>query len=164
MARGCGADPVPKELICRAKCGNSLGGSEWKKTVSKARDEAREFARGLIKLYADRKRVQRPSYGPDSPWQAEMEHTFPWMETPSQHLAIQDVKDDLKTDLMDILTKTERLVLKAIANHKTSREIADTLYVSIKTVENHRNNISRKLNLQGSNSLLKFAFDNKAFI
>jgi two-component system, NarL family, response regulator DegU len=74
------------------------------------------------------------------------------------------LQDDLKTDLMDMLTKTERLVLKAIANHKTSREIADTLYVSIKTVENHRNNISRKLNLQGSNSLLKFAFDNKAFI
>jgi two-component system, NarL family, response regulator DegU len=74
------------------------------------------------------------------------------------------LEEDLKTDLLDILTKTERLVLKAIANHKTSREIADTLFVSIKTVENHRNNISRKLNLQGSNSLLKFALDNKAVI
>jgi two-component system, NarL family, response regulator DegU len=74
------------------------------------------------------------------------------------------LQEDLKTDIMDILTKTERLVLKAIANHQTSREIADALYVSIKTVENHRNNISRKLNLQGSNSLLKFALNNKAFI
>ncbi len=72
--------------------------------------------------------------------------------------------DELDTDLMSALTKTEILVLRAIANHKTSREIADTLFVSIKTVENHRNNISRKLNLQGSNSLLKFALNNKGFI
>ena len=72
--------------------------------------------------------------------------------------------DELDTDLMSALTKTEVLVLRAISNHKTSREIADTLFVSIKTVENHRNNISRKLNLQGSNSLLKFALNNKAFI
>jgi two-component system, NarL family, response regulator DegU len=72
--------------------------------------------------------------------------------------------DELNTDLMSALTKSELLVLRAIANHNTSREIADTLFVSIKTVENHRNNISRKLNLQGSNSLLKFALNNKAFI
>jgi two-component system, NarL family, response regulator DegU len=72
--------------------------------------------------------------------------------------------DELNTVLMSALTKTEVLVLRAIANLQTSREIADTLFVSIKTVENHRNNISRKLNLQGSNSLLKFALNNKAFI
>jgi two-component system, NarL family, response regulator DegU len=74
------------------------------------------------------------------------------------------LQEDSNNDLLSVLTKTEILVLKAISNHKTSREIADTLYVSIKTVENHRNNISRKLNLQGSNSLLKFALNNKAFI
>jgi two-component system, NarL family, response regulator DegU len=73
-------------------------------------------------------------------------------------------QEDSNNDLLSVLTKTEILVLKAISNHKTSREIADTLFVSIKTVENHRNNISRKLNLQGSNSLLKFALNNKAFI
>jgi two-component system, NarL family, response regulator DegU len=73
-------------------------------------------------------------------------------------------RDEYNTDLIDVLTKTEVLVLRAIANHKTSREIADEMFVSLKTVENHRNNISRKLNLQGSNSLLKFALNNKAFI
>ncbi len=73
-------------------------------------------------------------------------------------------RDAANTDLVEPLTKTEILVLKAIANHKTSREIADELFVSSKTIENHRNNISRKLNLQGSNSLLKFALNNKAFI
>jgi two-component system, NarL family, response regulator DegU len=73
-------------------------------------------------------------------------------------------RDEHNVDLIDVLTKTELLVLKAIANHKTSREIADEMFVSLKTVENHRNNISRKLNLQGSNSLLKFALNNKKFI
>jgi DNA-binding NarL/FixJ family response regulator len=73
-------------------------------------------------------------------------------------------RDEYNTDLIEVLTKTEILVLRAIANHKTSREIADEMFVSLKTVENHRNNISRKLNLQGSNSLLKFALNNKAFI
>ncbi len=74
------------------------------------------------------------------------------------------VRDAYNTDLVEVLTKMEIVVLKAIANHKTSREIADELFVSIKTVENHRNNISRKLNLQGSNSLLKFALNNKTLI
>ncbi len=73
-------------------------------------------------------------------------------------------QDELDTDLVEALTKTEILVLRAISNHKTSREIADAMFVSLKTIENHRNNISRKLNLQGSNSLLKFALNNKAFI
>ena len=73
-------------------------------------------------------------------------------------------RDEYNTNLVDVLTKTEILVLRAIAYHKTSREIADEMFVSLKTVENHRNNISRKLNLQGSNSLLKFALNNKAFI
>jgi two-component system, NarL family, response regulator DegU len=73
-------------------------------------------------------------------------------------------QEELGSESLEALTKTEILVLRAISNHKTSREIADTLFVSIKTVENHRNNISRKLNLQGSNSLLKFALNNKAFI
>jgi two-component system, NarL family, response regulator DegU len=74
------------------------------------------------------------------------------------------LREEYNTDLIEALTKTEILVLRAIANHKTSREIADELNVSIKTIENHRNNISRKLNLQGSNSLLKFALNNKGFI
>lgn len=73
-------------------------------------------------------------------------------------------QDELDINLMESLTKTEILVLRAIANHKTSREIADDMFVSLKTIENHRNNISRKLNLQGSNSLLKFALNNRAFI
>ncbi|MEX2242808.1 MAG: transcription-repair coupling factor [Fimbriimonadaceae bacterium] len=77
---------------------NRLTGGDWRKAVARAREEAREFARELIKLYAARKAVVRPGFGPDSVWQSEMEHGFPWVETPSQLEAIEDVKRDLRSD------------------------------------------------------------------
>lgn len=66
-------------------------------------------------------------------------------------------------NLINSLTKTERLILQYIAIQFTSKEIAETMFISQKTVENHRNNISRKLNLSGSNSLMKFAISNKKY-
>lgn len=59
------------------------------------------------------------------------------------------------------LTPAERRILKLISSDKTSKEIAEELGLSPRTVENHRTNISGKLGLQGSHSLLKFAFENK---
>ena len=75
---------------------NKLTGGEWQRTLGKAREEAKEFARDLVKLYAQRKRVQRKPFPSDSPFQREMEQTFPWVETPSQMLAIREVKKDLE--------------------------------------------------------------------
>ncbi len=63
---------------------------------------------------------------------------------------------------LEALTPTERRILRLIATDRTSKEIAADLGVSPRTVDNHRANISAKLGLQGSHSLLKFAFDNKA--
>ncbi len=60
------------------------------------------------------------------------------------------------------LTSTERQILKLIAEDRTSKEIAQLLACSVRTVETHRQNISRKLELSGSHSLLRFAFDHKA--
>ena len=60
------------------------------------------------------------------------------------------------------LTPAERRVLRLIAEDKTSREIAEALSISYRTVENHRANICQKLNLKGSHSLLKFAYEHKA--
>jgi DNA-binding NarL/FixJ family response regulator len=65
---------------------------------------------------------------------------------------------------IDDLTSAERRILKLIAEDRTSKEIADLLHISSKTVENHRLNICHKLNLHGSHSLLKFAFDNKSHL
>jgi DNA-binding NarL/FixJ family response regulator len=59
------------------------------------------------------------------------------------------------------LTPTELRILKLIAEHQTSREIAEALFISVRTVERHRLNIGTKLELHGSNALLKFALENK---
>jgi DNA-binding NarL/FixJ family response regulator len=65
---------------------------------------------------------------------------------------------------LDSLTPTERRILKLIAEDKTSKEIAEMLFVSHRTVETHRTNISRKLELHGNLALVKFALENKAHL
>lgn len=60
------------------------------------------------------------------------------------------------------LTLTEKKILKLVASNKTSKEIAEELFVSYRTVENHRSNICKKLNLFGGNALLRFALENKS--
>jgi len=62
---------------------------------------------------------------------------------------------------LQTLTPAEKRILKLVAEDLTSKEIAERLDISFHTVENHRAKISEKLNLRGSHSLLKFAFENK---
>lgn len=66
-----------------------------------------------------------------------------------------------KTNSVEDLTPTERIILRLIAEYKTSREIADELSISYRTVENHRYNICQKLDVSGSNALVKFALKNQ---
>jgi DNA-binding NarL/FixJ family response regulator len=61
---------------------------------------------------------------------------------------------------LDRLTDTEKRVLQQLAQMKTSKEIADEMKITVKTVQNHRNNICNKLELQGAHALLRFAVDN----
>ena len=63
--------------------------------------------------------------------------------------------------LLEQLTVSERRILTLIGAGKTSREIADELFISVRTVEHHRAHISSKLNLKGQNALLTFALTNK---
>jgi len=62
---------------------------------------------------------------------------------------------------LSVLTPTEQTILRLIADQKTTRTIADELFISPKTVEKHRSNICTKLNLHGAYALLKFAMENK---
>jgi two-component system, NarL family, response regulator DegU len=59
------------------------------------------------------------------------------------------------------LTPSERKVLKFISTGKSTKDIADQLFVSAKTVSAHRSNICRKLDIHGTNALLKFALEHK---
>ena len=65
-------------------------------------------------------------------------------------------------EVLELLTPAERQITQLIAQYKTSKEIADELFISEKTVFNHRMNISKKLNLTGKNSLLRFALEHFA--
>lgn len=68
-----------------------------------------------------------------------------------------------RPNLLD-LTKTELTILKSISEGKTSKEIAHEMFISYKTVENHRSNMSSKLGLKGSFSLIKFALENRQLL
>ncbi|MFA4924296.1 MAG: response regulator transcription factor, partial [Ignavibacteriaceae bacterium] len=70
------------------------------------------------------------------------------------------VKEELTPGLKELSDK-EIIVLKLIAESRSSKEIAEELFLSPKTIENYRHRISEKLNLSGSYSLLKFALENK---
>jgi two-component system, NarL family, response regulator DegU len=70
---------------------------------------------------------------------------------------------DKKTvDGLGSLTPAETKVLRMIAEYKTSREIADELCVSVRTVENHRSNISSKVGVTGTHGLFKFAVQHRS--
>jgi DNA-binding NarL/FixJ family response regulator len=60
------------------------------------------------------------------------------------------------------LTKAERRVLLLIAEDKTSREIGEILFIHSRTVDNHRTNICQKLDIHGTNALLRFALTHKS--
>jgi len=65
---------------------------------------------------------------------------------------------------IESLTPAERRILKLIGEDFTSKEIADRLQLSVRTVDNHRQHICNKLKLHGTHSLLKFAFDNSSYL
>lgn len=65
-----------------------------------------------------------------------------------------------QASLLDQLTPTERKVLRLIAQYKTNKEIAAELFMGVRTVEQHRLNISEKFDLKGRHALMKFAAEN----
>jgi DNA-binding NarL/FixJ family response regulator len=83
----------------------------------------------------------------------------------SSYLVRRKAKADALTRLkpaIEDLTPTEMRVLRLIAENKTTREIADHLFISPRTVDTHRANICRKLDLHGSLALVKFAIEHKS--
>jgi DNA-binding NarL/FixJ family response regulator len=63
---------------------------------------------------------------------------------------------------LDDLTPTERRVLRMLADYKTSKQIAEELFIHSRTVDNHRANICAKLGLHGSHALMKFAVEHRS--
>ncbi|HEY9903031.1 MAG TPA: transcription-repair coupling factor [Candidatus Sericytochromatia bacterium] len=116
---------------------NKMSGKAWEKTKNRVRKGIRKLAVDLLQLYAQRSQRQGFAYPVDSPWQEELEDSFPYQPTPDQLKAVQDVKRDLESDRpMDRLVcgdvgfgKTEvaiRAIFKAVTAGKQVAFLAPT--------------------------------------
>jgi transcription-repair coupling factor (superfamily II helicase) len=74
-----------------------LGSGDWQRAKQRVRRAVQALARDLLALYAAREVLPGYAYPPDSPWQAELEASFPYVETPDQAAAIAAVKRDMET-------------------------------------------------------------------
>ncbi len=106
-----------------------LNGTDWQRAKSRVRAAVREIAQELVVLYQKRVTATGHAFPADTPWQREMEESFPYNETPDQLRAIQDVKADMEAEApMDRLVcgdvgfgKTEvaiRAAFKAVQDGK----------------------------------------------
>jgi transcription-repair coupling factor (superfamily II helicase) len=131
---------------------DKLGSGQWEKAKQKATGAAVEIAREMLKLYAARELAVRPPFSPDTPWQAELESSFPFIETDDQLKAIQDVKADLEQPRpMDRLVvgdvgygKTEvalRAAFKAVQDGKQVAVLVPTTVLA----QQHWNTFIRRL-------------------
>jgi transcription-repair coupling factor (superfamily II helicase) len=111
---------------------NRLGGSEWSKTRAKARAAVHEIAVELVELYKKRLLVTGHAFGPDTPWQRELEDAFGFTETPDQARAIEEVTADMEAERpMDRLVcgdvgfgKTEVAVRAAFKAVQDGKQVA----------------------------------------
>ncbi len=116
---------------------NKLGGTDWGKQKAKAKAAAKDLAKGLIALYAERQRRPGFAFSPDSPWQTEFEEAFDYAETEDQLRCIAEIKRDMERPLpMDRLLcgdvgygKTEvalRAVMKCVLDGKQAAILVPT--------------------------------------
>ncbi|MDH7569372.1 MAG: transcription-repair coupling factor, partial [Armatimonadota bacterium] len=89
VTRYVGSEEHPPQL-------HRIGGGEWALTKRRAQAKVREMAGELLQLYAARQAAQGHAFSPDTPWQAELEESFVYEETPDQLRAIRDVKHDME--------------------------------------------------------------------
>ncbi len=116
---------------------NKLGGTDWNKQKSRAKAAAKDLAKGLIALYAERQRRPGFAFSPDSPWQQEFEEAFDYAETEDQLRCITEIKKDMERPVpMDRLLcgdvgygKTEvalRAVMKCVLDGKQAAILVPT--------------------------------------
>ncbi|HRE48698.1 MAG TPA: transcription-repair coupling factor [Aggregatilineales bacterium] len=107
LSRYVGADDAAPTL-------SRLGSSEWAQKKEAARRAAEEVAKELLDLYARRAAVKGHAFSPDSHWQAELEASFPYLETDDQLRALAEVKADMERP-----TPMDRLICGDVGYGKT---------------------------------------------
>ena len=125
------------DLVTRYVGGESpslhrLGGADWAKTKGRARKAVKQIAAELVRLYSARMASPGHAFGPDTPWQRELEDAFPYVETPDQLACIDEVKRDMEQPVpMDRLVcgdvgygKTEIAVRAAFKAVQDGKQVA----------------------------------------
>ncbi|MBK8020471.1 MAG: transcription-repair coupling factor [Chloroflexi bacterium] len=131
---------------------NKLGQADWSRIRGKARQAAEDEARELLDLYAHREAAPGHAFNPDTPWQHELEASFPFIETEDQLRAVREVKQDMESPHpMDRLIcgdvgfgKTEvalRAAFKAVNDGKQVAVLVPTTILA----EQHYLTFSRRL-------------------
>ena len=116
---------------------NKLGGAEWQKTKTRAKAAAKDMAKKLIAIYAERQRRPGFKFPKDDAWQREFEEAFEYTETEAQLRCTQEIKADMeRTAPMDRLLcgdvgfgKTEvafRAVMKCVLANKQAAILVPT--------------------------------------
>ncbi|KJK57085.1 transcription-repair coupling factor [Saccharothrix sp. ST-888] len=125
-------DQVTKYVGGEAPTLHRLGGADWAKTKQRAKKAVKEIAADLIRLYSARMAAPGHTFGPDTPWQRELEDAFPYAETPDQLTTIAEVKADMEKSVpMDRLIcgdvgygKTEIAVRAAFKAVQDGKQVA----------------------------------------
>ncbi len=107
-------DQVTRYVGGEAPSLDRLGGGDWAKRKGRARKAVRQIAAELIKLYAARQATKGFAFGPDTPWQTELEDAFPFHETPDQLSTVEEVKADMRR-----VVPMDRLVCGDVGYGKT---------------------------------------------
>jgi len=139
-------DQVTRYVGGEAPAVHRLGGADWQKAKSKAKRAMREIAAQLVKLYAARQATRGHEFGPDTPWQSELEDAFPYQETPDQLVTIDEVKADMMKPVpMDRLIcgdvgfgKTEIAVRAAFKAVQDGTQVAVLVPTTLLVKQHHK--------------------------
>ncbi len=144
-------DQVTRYVGGDAPALNKMGGSDWQNTKSRAKRHVRQIAGELIRLYSARMATPGHTFGPDTPWQRELEDAFAHVETPDQMSTIDEVKADMEKSFpMDRLIcgdvgygKTEIAVRAAFKAIQDGKQVA-VLVPTTLLVQQHLNTFSER--------------------
>lgn len=123
-----------------------LGSAKWQRTKTRTRKALEQIAKDMLRVHAEREMATRQPFGPDTPWQKELEAAFPFEETPHQLQSTDDIKRDMQSPKpMDRLVcgdvgfgKTEVAIRAAFKAVNEGRQVAVLVPTTILALQHYK--------------------------